>query len=325
MKKKLWLIGAVLVMLAVGGCANEKDGSFCGEGAGTSGQVTKEEETGNNVTGEPEKPEEPKKPGITVNGTFYEYSAKSGIAGFQNIENKVYFYDGIHVKYYDIGGSELKSSEELDAIEIGIEDFPKDTSDFVTAYFVSNYSRARNAEKSIVSKVFRINKGYETVEGLRGENTYAEAVELGFRPFRLNEVITILDCNGTVDWEEAERLANQAITEDSFECLAYIEEPFYYNLSDYWKQSYQEDDVAGLLKKLESFCNQSPTDCLIGLIAEAMEIRKIKEGEIDWFVMQMVSSYEEESIGFLPVDIYFCTLAENAEQWDESWGLAVTP
>lgn len=325
MKKNLWLIGAVLVMLAVGGCANEKDGSFCGEGGGTPGEVTEYDETGNKATEEPEKPEGPKKPGITVNGTFYEYSAKSGISDFQNIEDKVYVYDGIHVKYYDIGGSELKTSKELEEIEIGMEDFPKDTSDFVTAYFASYYTRARNAEKSIVSKVFRINKGYETTEGLRGENTYAEAEQRGFRPFRLNEAISILDCNGEADWETAEKLANQAVAEDSFACLAHIEESFYYNLSDFWKQSYQEDDVEGLLKKLESFCNRSPVDCLIGLIAEAMEIQKIKDGEIDWFVMQAVSSYEEEMIGFLPLDIYFCTLAENVEQWDESWGLAITP
>ena len=103
-----------------------------------------------------------------------------------------------------------------------------------------------------------------------------------------NEAVRILDCNGDADREEAERLAEQAIRENSFGCLKHMEDTFYAGMGDIFKMHYLSDDVDAFIAQLDRSYNQPPENTFIGMIALAMEVEKLQSGEIDCFVMYAV-------------------------------------
>ena len=267
----------------------------------------------------PEKEEESWKFGITIGDEFHSFDAKTGITDFQKIDGRVNVCESeIEVLYYEEGSSEPKEFEPAEKPGFGVYE-----SDLVTAFWVYRHRWDRSADKTIASSVFRINRAYRTGDGLHGESTYEDALKYGYRPYMQNEAVRIFDCNGDADWEEAERLAKQAIRENSFACLKHIEDPFGASLGDIFKMHYLSDDVDAFIAQLDRSYNQPPEDTFIGMIAQAMEVQKIQNGEIDCFVMYAVSFYHEEKKGFLPLEVHVYTKAENIEHWDESWSVNI--
>lgn len=295
MKKRVFVVGLMLVGLLIG----------CGK-----------------KTGEPtdaSEPEEAARFGITIKEEFHAFDAKTGITDFQKIEDKVYVCkNAMDVRYYEEGSKEAQEFVTERELEFG-----EDECDFVTAFWVNQYRLKRTEDGTIESTVFRINRDYRTEGGLCEESTYAEALEHGYRPYMQNEAIRVFDRNGEADWEEAERLAEQAMQENSFACLKHIEDPLYAAMGDIYKMHYLSDDVDAFMVQLDRGYNQPAKDTLIGLIALAMEVQKIQTEEIDCFVMYAVSFYNEEQKGFLPLEIHVFTKKENIEQWDESWGVNI--
>lgn len=257
--------------------------------------------------------------GIMIGEEFHAFDAKTGITDFQKIDGRVNVCQSeIEVKYYEEGSSEPKGFEPEKEPEFGVYE-----GDLVSAYWVYRHRWFHTADKLVVSSVFRINRDYRTDDGLCGDSTYEDALSLGYRPYMQNEAVRIFDCKGEADWKEAERLAEQAISENSFACLKHLEDPFCSSLGDIFKMHYLSDDVSAFLEQLDRSYNQPPKDTFIGMIALAMEVQKIQNGEIDSFVMYAVSFYYEEKKGFLPLEIHVYTKAENIEQWDESWGVNI--
>ncbi len=354
MKKKGWMLLGLAVMLAFTGCG--KDGTNAPKTTATpkptmaadvtvtpeptevpvatekpEPTVTLEptevpvatEEPEPTVTSEPtevpEKEEVSREFGITIGDEFYAFDAESGITDFQKIDGRVNVCKSeLEVLYYEEGSSEPKAFEPAEKPGFGVYE-----SDLVTAFWVYRHRWNHNADKTIASSVFRINRDYRTGDGLHGESTYEDALKYGYRPYMQNEAVRIFDCNGEADWEEAERLAKQAIRENSFACLKHIEDPFGAGLGDVFKMQYLSDDVSAFLEQLDRSYNQPPEDTFIGMIAQAMEVQKMQNGEIDCFVMYAVSFYHEEKKGFLPLEIHVYTKAENIEHWDESWGVNI--
>lgn len=331
MKKKGWLLLGLIAMLAFSGCGKD--------GTNASGQETATpkptatpvptlvtdvteapvptEEPAPTVT--PEKEEVSRKFGITIGDDFYAFDAKTGITDFQKIDGRVNVCESeLEVLYYEEGSSEPKAFEPAMELGFGVREC-----DLVTAFWVYRHRWNHNEDKTIASSVFRMNRDYRTGDGLHGESIYEDALKYGYRPYMQNEAVRIFDCNGEADWEEAERLAKQAIRENSFACLKHIEDPFCSSLGDVFKMQYLSDDVSAFLEQLDRSYNQPPEDTFIGMIALAMEVEKIQSGEIDCFVMHAVSFYYEEKKGFLPLEIHVYTKTENIEHWDESWGVNI--
>lgn len=310
MKKRVFVVCLMLVVLFAG-CGKET-------GKKTDDVVQETEQKEPEATVTPEQ-EEVGRFGITIKEEFHGFDAKTGITDFQKIENKVYVCrNALDVRYYEEGSKEPQDFVVEKELEFGEDEW-----DFVTAFWVNRYRVKRTEDGTIESTVFRINRDYRTEDGLCEESTYAEALEHGYRPYMQTEAIRVFDCNGEADWEEAERLAEQAMQENSFACLKHIEDSFCAAMGDIYKMHYMSDDVEAFMGQLDWGYNQPAKDMLIGMIALAMEVQKIQTGEIDCFVMYAVSFYNEEQKGFLPLEIHVFTKKENIEQWDESWGVNI--
>ena len=250
---------------------------------------------------------------VQVGGTWYNYSAESGIENFSDIENGVYWNVMGSLRYAEEGADEWTETSPL-----------RDTP--MALIYGSN--ELRNFEEyEVACYTFMFAEDFKTGDGITDSSSEQEIEQKGYFDYGLfatpNGYCQFYTEDAVLDWDAIADDMELLEEENDFDELDYGDYIGESSL-DFWRfavrdgiDSYMDyDDVLEFLEDDMWEDYGSPEEIITSQLAFAKLFYLLEEGEIDYFIINDVRCNEDGNV----LTVRFYVKEDTSEDWYENMG-----